>query len=85
VNNIDPLHKAAGASDLEKAKALLKDDPDLIFSKDVFAGRTLRNCFWPTRPTSMPRTSWAGRLCTGRWKGWRYDVMELLRRHGGHE
>ncbi len=30
----DEIHKAASGGDLEKVKALLKDNPDLVFSKD---------------------------------------------------
>jgi|HubBroStandDraft_6_1064221.scaffolds.fasta_scaffold759160_1 ankyrin repeat protein len=35
------IHDAAGSGDLEKVKALLKDNPDLIFSKDNIGGTPL--------------------------------------------
>ena len=74
---------------MEKVKALLKGNPDLVFSKDtngmtplhlaaMRAARTWRNCCWPAKPRSMPRTRPAVRLCTAAANAGHKDVAELL-------
>jgi ankyrin repeat protein len=75
------MHNAAGDGDLEKVKALLKSNPDMLFLRDkngceplhfaAYKGHNdvaefLLANFWPTTPTSMPRTRTVSRLCIWR-------------------
>lgn len=66
------LHEAAWEGDLEKVKALVKDNPDLVFGQDIH-GRTplhcarnepWRNCCWALRPMPTQSPTPAQRLCT---------------------
>jgi ankyrin repeat protein len=43
MNNAHPLHEAARQGELEKVRALLKDNPNLVFSKDDSGGTALHD------------------------------------------
>ena len=62
-----------------KAEVNAKDNNGLtpLHGRRLMATRTWRNCCWPTRPMSMPRTTTARRLCTWRRIGHK-DMAELL-------
>src|SRR2546428_997629 len=46
----------------------------------IMTARMWRNCCWPSTPTSMPGSTTARRLCTGRRMG-NTEMVELLLAH----
>ncbi len=74
-NGMTPLHCAAVKGHKDVAELLLANKAEVNARDNVRldafalcgvsrATRTWRNCCWPTRPRSMPRTNMARRLCT---------------------
>jgi ankyrin repeat protein len=87
LKNNDEIFSATKMDDLEKVKALFKDDPDLVFGKDEdgripllrasTAGRLdVVELLWAHGPTPMPRATKALRLCI-RWGSHRTRTWRL--------
>ena len=91
------IHDAAKNGDLEKVKALLKANPDLVFSKDdKFGGTPLHlAAYWNhkdvlelllTNKADVNVRDNNGNTPLALAANSNYtEVIELLRQHGGHE
>jgi hypothetical protein len=91
------IHDAAWGGDLEKVKALLKKNPDLVFSKDDFGHTPLYLAAASGRKNvvelllankadvNVTNNNGETPLRKAVVKGGNYDLQELLRQHGGHE
>ncbi|MGB9233830.1 MAG: ankyrin repeat domain-containing protein [Terriglobales bacterium] len=93
----DPLSQAASDGDLEKVKAVLKDNPGLVFSRQPNTGWTplhgaADNCHKDVAELLLASGADVNARTTGgetplhlaAFKGCK-DVAELLRQHDGHE
>jgi hypothetical protein len=90
------IHDAAENGDLEKVKALLKDNPNLVFSKDDNGAMPLHYAAYGGRKdvaelllankaeVNAKAKNGETPLHMAAQNGHK-DVVELLRQHGGHE
>ena len=95
------IHAAAKTGDLEKVKALLKDNPELVYSRTTNSSWNYTPLHFATHwrhkevaelllanKAEVNATNSAGRTPLREAiidGGGSKDVMELLRQHGGHE
>ena len=91
------IHDAARDGNLEKVKALIKNNPDLVFSKDDFGHTPLYLAAASGRKNvvelllankadvNVTNNNGETPLRKAVVKGGNYDLQELLRQHGGHE
>jgi hypothetical protein len=90
------IHDTAKIGDLEKVQALLKDNPDLVFSRDNDGATPLHMAaYWghkdvaelllANRPEVNAKDTDGETPLHMAVAGGHEDVAELLRQHGGHE
>ena len=96
MNNLDSLHDAARDGELAKVQALLKDNPDLVFSKDAFGWTPLHYAVVSGQKDVAELLLAHGAevnaedndgftpLHVATANGHK-EMAELLRQHGGHE
>jgi 26S proteasome non-ATPase regulatory subunit 10 len=90
------IHEEARVGNLERVKALLKDNPDLVFSKDddgtplhkaaAFGNKAVAEFLLANKADVNAKGTVAGWTPLRMAVAWNHNaVAELLRRHGGRE